>query len=77
MWRPGPSSTNPPTSDGEKDGGFEGVDIRADPAESEVPQIKIIAKSEARHRKRSVFIVVQSLPQIPLDNHMPSGVQFL
>ena len=37
----------------EKHGGFGGVDIRADPAESAVPTNKIIARSEAKHKKRS------------------------
>jgi hypothetical protein len=58
-------------------GGFKGVDIPADPAESEVPQSKIIAKSEAKHRKRSIFIAVQSIPQLPLDNHKPHLIDFL
>jgi hypothetical protein len=58
------------------DGGFEGGDIAGDPAESEVPQSKISAKSEAKHRKRSVFIAVQSLPQTPLDNHNPHMIPF-
>jgi hypothetical protein len=57
------------------DGGFWGVDIPTDPAESAVPQSKISAKSEAKHRKRSAFMV-QSLPQIPLDNHNPHIIQF-
>jgi hypothetical protein len=53
------------------DGGFEGGVTPADPAESAVPQSKISAKSEAKHRKRSVLMAVQTIPQIPLDNHNP------
>jgi hypothetical protein len=60
-------------------GGFEWVDMRVDPPTSEVALSKISAKakSEAKYRKRSDFMLVQSLPQIPLDNHKPRGVQFL
>ena len=32
---------------------------------------KIIARSEAKHIKRSVFITLPSIPQQPLDNHNP------
>jgi hypothetical protein len=59
------------------DGGFEGGVTPADPAESAVPQSEIIAKSEAKHRKRSVLMAVQTIPQIPLDNHNPHLLSFL
>ncbi len=52
-----------------EDGGFELLSWAEIPAESEVPESKIIAKSEAKHRKRSIFIALQSLVQLPLDNH--------
>jgi len=32
---------------------------------------KIIARSEAKHINRSVFMVLRSIPQQPLDNHNP------
>ena len=34
-------------------------------------RIKNTARSEAKHRKRSLFIVLHSIPQSPLDNHNP------
>jgi len=67
------------SADGARVGGFGAQYCAGDTARSEVEESKIIAKakSEAKHRKRSLFMTVQSLPQTPLDNHMPNGVQFL
>ena len=32
---------------------------------------KTMARSEAKHRKRSFFIMWYTIPQSPLDNHIP------
>jgi hypothetical protein len=41
------------------------------------PKAKISARSEAKHRKRSFFIVLPTLPQKALDNHNPHILEFL
>jgi len=57
-------------------GGLEASISPRVPPWSEVPANKISAKSEAKHRKRSVLTAVQSIPQTPLDNHKPHMVAF-
>jgi len=37
---------------------------------------KTTARSEAKHRKRSFFIVRYTIPQSPLDNHNPIMLGF-
>ena len=39
-------------------------------------KIKTMARSEAKHRKRSFFIVRYTIPQSPLDNHNPIMLGF-
>jgi len=49
-------------------GGSSVAVVRESPTSSSA---KITARSEAKHRKRSFFIVSYSIPQPPLDNHKP------
>jgi hypothetical protein len=50
----------------------------ADPGEVAVAiKNKKIVRSEAKHRKRSVFISATIIPQAPLDNHNPHLITFL
>jgi hypothetical protein len=57
-------------------GGFEASISAAVPPGLADPANKIIAKSEAKHRKRSVFMSATIIPQLPLDNHNPHLIFF-
>lgn len=59
-------------------GGFSILVMPADPGEeAAVIKNRKIARSEAKHRKRSVFMSVPIIPQAPLDNHNPHMISFL
>ena len=49
-------------------GGFSVAIVGESPISSSA---KTMARSEAKHRKRSFFIVRYTIPQSPLDNHNP------